>query len=106
MTWLTKSPSNLLSLVNQLQVSEETLLLFLGFNCLLFSVKEAAGFLRIGSLNVKVRKTTEAFNNLLSREVESKLHRSWGSSDSIPDAVSPRRPRYAGSRKNRRCGVL
>ncbi|XP_042867962.1 ankyrin repeat domain-containing protein SOWAHC-like [Penaeus japonicus] len=50
------------------------------------SVKEAAGFLRIGSLNVKVRKTTEAFNNLLSREVESKLHRSWGSSDSIPDA--------------------
>ncbi|XP_066938020.1 uncharacterized protein [Macrobrachium rosenbergii] len=50
------------------------------------SVKEAAGFLRIGSLNVKVRKTTEAFNNLLSRDVEARLHRTWGSSDSLPDA--------------------
>ncbi|XP_071519954.1 uncharacterized protein [Panulirus ornatus] len=50
------------------------------------SVKEAAGFLRIGSLNVKVRKTTEAFNNLLSRDVEARLHRAWGSSDSLPDA--------------------
>lgn len=35
-----------------------------------------------------MRKTTEAFNNLLSRDVEAKLHRSWGSSDSLPDAVS------------------
>lgn len=52
------------------------------------TVKEAAGFLRIGSLNVKVRKTTEAFNNLLSRDVEARLHRAWGSSDSLPDAVS------------------
>nr|XP_053647468.1 uncharacterized protein LOC128698988 [Cherax quadricarinatus] len=51
-----------------------------------FLVKEAAGFLRIGSLNVKVRKTTEAFNNLLSRDVEARLHRTWGSSDSLPDA--------------------
>ena len=50
-------------------------------------VKDAAAFLRIGSLNVKVRKTTEAFNSLLSRDVEAKLHRSWGSSDSLPDAV-------------------
>ncbi|KAK4307641.1 hypothetical protein Pmani_020598 [Petrolisthes manimaculis] len=50
------------------------------------SVKESAGFLRIGSLNVKVRKTTEAFNSLLSREVEAKLSRAWGSTDSLPDA--------------------
>ncbi|XP_042230429.1 uncharacterized protein LOC121871900 [Homarus americanus] len=50
------------------------------------SVKEAAGFLRIGSLNVKVRKTTEALNNLISRDVEARLHRAWGSSDSLPDA--------------------
>ncbi|KAG7164252.1 hypothetical protein Hamer_G019615 [Homarus americanus] len=52
------------------------------------TVKEAAGFLRIGSLNVKVRKTTEALNNLISRDVEARLHRAWGSSDSLPDAVS------------------
>lgn len=50
-------------------------------------VKDAAAFLRIGSLNVKVRKTTEAFNSLLSRDVDAKLHRAWGSSDSLPDAV-------------------
>ncbi|CAL4134793.1 unnamed protein product, partial [Meganyctiphanes norvegica] len=53
------------------------------------TVKEAAGFLRIGSLNVKVRKTTEAFNNLLARDtrdVEARLHKNWGSSDSLPDA--------------------
>ncbi|XP_076050986.1 ankyrin repeat domain family member sosondowah [Oratosquilla oratoria] len=51
------------------------------------SVKEAStGFLRIGSLNVKVRKTTEAFNQLLSRDSDAKLHRAWGSSDSIHDA--------------------
>ncbi|XP_063839935.1 uncharacterized protein LOC135088807 [Scylla paramamosain] len=54
------------------------------------SVKDAAAFLRIGSLNVKVRKTTEAFNSLLSRDVEAKLHRAWGSSDSLPDAILER----------------
>ena len=55
-------------------------------NCYL--VKESAGFLRIGSLNVRVKKTTDALNNLISRDVEARLHRSFGSSDSLPETVS------------------
>ena len=44
----------------------------------------AAGFLRIGSLNVRVKKTTEAFNNLLSSAGASK---NWGSIDNLPNST-------------------
>ncbi|XP_037077302.1 uncharacterized protein LOC119098482, partial [Pollicipes pollicipes] len=47
-----------------------------------------SSFLRIGSLNVRVKRTTEAFNSLLSTGLNmgDRLHRSWGSSDSVNDA--------------------
>ncbi|XP_075228541.1 uncharacterized protein LOC142328613 [Lycorma delicatula] len=43
------------------------------------------GFLRIGSLNVRVKRTTEAFSNFLGvgHNVD-KIHKSWGSADNIP----------------------
>ncbi|XP_041987182.1 ankyrin repeat domain-containing protein SOWAHB isoform X2 [Aricia agestis] len=62
-----------------------------------FSKKE--GFLRIGSLNVRVKRTTEAFSNFLGvgatrssayvpktrdQRDEDQLHKSWGSADNIP----------------------
>ncbi|KAJ9597642.1 hypothetical protein L9F63_011511 [Diploptera punctata] len=38
------------------------------------------GFLRIGSLNVRVKRTTEAFSNFLGVGQNSdKLHKTWGS---------------------------
>ena len=48
-------------------------------------------FLRIGSLNVRVKKTTEAFGNFLgksnsSASIERILHKNWGSADNIPEA--------------------
>ncbi|KAI9554786.1 hypothetical protein GHT06_020063 [Daphnia sinensis] len=50
----------------------------------------AAGFLRIGSLNVRVKKTTEAFNNLLSSAGGSgtfsntkTYNKPWGSIDNL-----------------------
>lgn len=54
------------------------------------------GFLRIGSLNVRVKKTTEAFSNFLgvgSGSVSSldsasdKLHKGWGSADNVNNQV-------------------
>jgi hypothetical protein len=55
--------------------------------------KEAAGFLRIGSLNVRVKKTTEAFNNLLSsaggyNKAEKQVTKLWGSADNLLNTVS------------------
>lgn len=49
------------------------------------------GFLRIGSLNVRVKKTTEAFSNFLGVgsasinpiEASEKMHKGWGSADNI-----------------------
>ncbi|XP_068083860.1 uncharacterized protein [Anabrus simplex] len=42
------------------------------------------GFLRIGSLNVRVKRTTEAFSNFLGVGSNSdKLHKTWGSADNI-----------------------
>ncbi|KAL1457064.1 hypothetical protein WDU94_001737, partial [Cyamophila willieti] len=42
------------------------------------------GFLRIGSLNVRVKKTTEAFSNFLGGKSEpEKLHKTWGSADNL-----------------------
>lgn len=50
------------------------------------------GFLRIGSLNVRVKKTTEAFSNFLGvggasinplDSMPEKVHKGWGSVDNI-----------------------
>lgn len=49
------------------------------------------GFLRIGSLNVRVKKTTEAFSNFLGVgsssinpiDASEKMHKGWGSADNI-----------------------
>lgn len=45
------------------------------------------GFLRIGSLNVRVKKTTEAFSNFLGVGGD-KLHKNWGSADDLPQVVN------------------
>lgn len=57
---------------------------------LLTEKEAAAGFLRIGSLNVRVKKTTEAFNNLLSSAGGSgtfsntkTYNKPWGSIDNL-----------------------
>jgi hypothetical protein len=47
-------------------------------------------FLRIGSLNVRVKKTTEAFGNFLGKsnstaQIERAMHKKWGSADSLPE---------------------
>ncbi|CAG9558775.1 unnamed protein product [Danaus chrysippus] len=64
------------------------------------SYRKKEGFLRIGSLNVRVKKTTEAFSNFLGvgatrtayvhkradvdrRSDDGELHKSWGSADNI-----------------------
>ncbi|XP_064215772.1 ankyrin repeat domain-containing protein SOWAHD isoform X2 [Tribolium castaneum] len=50
------------------------------------------GFLRIGSLNVRVKKTTEAFSNFLGvgsgsvtalETTSEKVHKGWGSADNV-----------------------
>ena len=48
-------------------------------------------FLRIGSLNVRVKKTTEAFNSLITTGLQmgDRLHGRWGSSDSVNDVSAP-----------------
>lgn len=66
-------------------------------------ITEKEGFLRIGSLNVRVKKTTEAFSNFLGvgatrasayipksardreerRSDDGELHKTWGSADNI-----------------------
>ncbi|XP_050076204.1 ankyrin repeat domain-containing protein SOWAHC [Anopheles maculipalpis] len=81
-----------------------------------------SGFLRIGSLNVRVKKTTEAFSNFLGVGTNQtrlpptairssappdtlfidKLHKTWGSADNIPkeDSVMPP-PKYGPVKKRR-----
>lgn len=81
-------------------------------------IEKDLGFLRIGSLNVRVKKTTEAFSNFLGvgtnnnqgqygsnvatgashrmvqarnsvpHDLYDKLHKNWGSADNIPPSVS------------------
>lgn len=55
------------------------------------------GFLRIGSLNVRVKKTTEAFSNFLGvgggsvnplDTMSEKVHKGWGSADNIPQVTT------------------
>ncbi|XP_049830135.1 ankyrin repeat domain-containing protein SOWAHA-like [Schistocerca gregaria] len=51
------------------------------------------GFLRIGSLNVRVKKTTEAFSNFLGVGINSdKIHKTWGSADNIQQVDRRRMP--------------
>ncbi|XP_073975041.1 uncharacterized protein isoform X1 [Rhodnius prolixus] len=49
-------------------------------------------FLRIGSLNVRVKRTTEAFSNFLGVGNTDKLHKHWGSADNLPQANHKRMP--------------
>lgn len=50
-----------------------------------FITEKDSGFLRIGSLNVRVKRTTEAVSNFLgvSQSNLDKAHKTWGSADSI-----------------------
>ncbi|KAF4521260.1 hypothetical protein B566_EDAN008461 [Ephemera danica] len=63
------------------------------------------GFLRIGSLNVRVKKTTEAFSNFLMGGSSSteRLHKTWGSADNIQemDRQNMPPPKASGSRRRR-----
>ncbi|XP_046734436.1 ankyrin repeat domain-containing protein SOWAHB isoform X3 [Diprion similis] len=66
------------------------------------------GFLRIGSLNVRVKRTTEAFSQFLgvatsnASTTNEKIHKSWGSADNIQTdhKVMPP-PKYAPIKKRR-----
>ncbi|EDO63997.1 AGAP005008-PB [Anopheles gambiae str. PEST] len=84
--------------------------------------KKDSGFLRIGSLNVRVKKTTEAFSNFLGVGTNQtripptairssappdtlfidKLHKSWGSADNIQKEDSAMPPPKYGPVKKRR----
>ncbi|XP_031346332.1 ankyrin repeat domain-containing protein SOWAHB isoform X3 [Photinus pyralis] len=66
-------------------------------------------FLRIGSLNVRVKRTTEAFSNFLGvgggssinpTDLSGKVYKSWGSADNLSqDNLMPAPKNYAGKRK-------
>ncbi|XP_066602254.1 ankyrin repeat domain-containing protein SOWAHC [Prorops nasuta] len=65
------------------------------------------GFLRIGSLNVRVKRTTEAFSQFLgvassSTNNSEKIHKSWGSADNVQleHKIMPP-PKYAPIKKRR-----
>ncbi|XP_011313974.1 ankyrin repeat domain-containing protein SOWAHB isoform X2 [Fopius arisanus] len=62
------------------------------------------GFLRIGSLNVRVKRTTEAFSQFLgvaSSGNNEKIHKSWGSADNIQENKMMPPPKYAPIKKRR-----
>lgn len=54
-------------------------------------IEKDLSFLRIGSLNVRVKRTTEAFSNFLGvgtaavnpSEPAEKVHKGWGSADNV-----------------------
>lgn len=53
-----------------------------------FAAEKDLGFLRIGSLNVRVKRTTEAFSNFLGvGQSSDKLHKTWGSADNIQQVI-------------------
>ncbi|XP_065574704.1 uncharacterized protein LOC136036415 [Artemia franciscana] len=59
---------------------------------MLHEAEKEGGFLRIGSINVRVKKTTEKFNNLLggdriSHFATEKKYKSWGSIDNIQSTI-------------------
>ncbi|KAL7288444.1 hypothetical protein TKK_0017527 [Trichogramma kaykai] len=66
------------------------------------------GFLRIGSLNVRVKRTTEAFSQFLgvttnnTASSNEKIHKSWGSADHLPQADQLMPPPKYGPIKKRR----
>ncbi|KAG7187640.1 hypothetical protein KM043_016699 [Ampulex compressa] len=67
------------------------------------------GFLRIGSLNVRVKRTTEAFSQFLGVATSStssnnseKIHKTWGSADNVQmDQKMMPPPKYAPIKKRR-----
>ncbi|XP_012279446.1 ankyrin repeat domain-containing protein SOWAHB [Orussus abietinus] len=64
------------------------------------------GFLRIGSLNVRVKRTTEAFSQFLgvassAASNAEKIHKTWGSADNIQDHKVMPPPKYAPIKKRR-----
>ncbi|XP_039286005.1 LOW QUALITY PROTEIN: ankyrin repeat domain-containing protein SOWAHC [Nilaparvata lugens] len=63
------------------------------------------GFLRIGSLNVRVKRTTEAFSNFLGVGATNmeKMHKTWGSADNIPleDNMKMPPPKFAPIKKRK-----
>ncbi|XP_072767650.1 uncharacterized protein [Anoplolepis gracilipes] len=67
------------------------------------------GFLRIGSLNVRVKRTTEAFSQFLGVATSStassnneKIHKSWGSADNVQlDRKLMPPPKYAPIKKRK-----
>nr|XP_031827968.1 ankyrin repeat domain-containing protein SOWAHB isoform X2 [Nomia melanderi] len=66
------------------------------------------GFLRIGSLNERVKRTTEAFSQFLGVATSSassnheKIHKSWGSADNVQlDQKMMPPPKYAPIKKRR-----
>ncbi|XP_026314848.1 ankyrin repeat domain-containing protein SOWAHC-like [Hyposmocoma kahamanoa] len=86
------------------------------------SYRKKESFLRIGSLNVRVKKTTEVFSNFLgvgatrssayipkSRDKDmdrksddsDQLHKSWGSADNIQKNDKPMPPPMSGKVKRR-----
>lgn len=71
-------------------------------------VDKDLGFLRIGSLNVRVKKTTEAFSNFLGygsgtinpfESLNEKIHKGWGSADNLNQV---RYMSVIGSQSNKR----
>jgi hypothetical protein len=77
-----------------------------------------SSFLRIGSLNVRVKRTTEAFGQFLGKSpsassMDRSLHKSWGSADNLPESEAghdkdkemmppPGAPTSRGSSKSRK----
>ncbi|CAB3363813.1 Hypothetical predicted protein [Cloeon dipterum] len=64
-------------------------------------------FLRIGSLNVRVKRTTEAFSNFFHHQHNNeRIHKTWGSADNIQEseqnAMPPPKTLPKSSSKRRR----
>jgi hypothetical protein len=54
----------------------------------ILAAEKDLGFLRIGSLNVRVKRTTEAFSNFLGvGQSSEKIHKTWGSADNIQQVI-------------------
>ncbi|XP_017770773.1 PREDICTED: uncharacterized protein LOC108558383, partial [Nicrophorus vespilloides] len=67
------------------------------------------GFLRIGSLNVRVKKTTEAFSSFLGvggggsiDPIAEKMHKGWGSADNLGQDMPAPKGLGGSKRKSKR----
>ncbi|XP_050433163.1 uncharacterized protein LOC126841019 [Adelges cooleyi] len=62
------------------------------------------GFLRIGSLNVRVKRTTEAFSHFLGvgGQNAEKIHKTWGSADNLQNDAKRMPPPKSVSIKKRK----